>query len=75
MENNVNENSESGGFGMTQEEVKNYQVRNFFGRVKYYLALLEPALVKIFNALIYSLIKFLKAFVGGMIKMILGKEV
>ena len=30
MENNVNENSESGGFGMTQEEVKNYQVRNFF---------------------------------------------
>lgn len=75
MENNVNENPEGSDFGMTEDEVKNYQVRSFFGKVKYYLALAEPALVKIFNALIYSLIKFLKAFIGGIFKMILGKEV
>jgi len=79
QENNLGENPveavQDGQFGLTDEEVKNYRVKNIWGRIKYYFAAIEPSLVKVFNTIIYWTLKILKSFVGSIFKMILGKEV
>lgn len=62
-------------FGLTNEEVRGYEIKSFWGKIKYYLAKIEPAFVKILNTLIYWTLKFIKYFVTSVIRMILGKEV
>ncbi len=62
-------------FGMNQEDIKNYKLKSFWNTIKYYLAKIEPAFVKIFQTILYWTIKFSKAFFSGLFRMILGKEV
>jgi hypothetical protein len=62
-------------FGMNQADVSNYKRGAFFSKVKYYFLSIEPAIVKILNATIYYTLKFLKALVGSVIRMVMGKEV
>lgn len=62
-------------FGLTQEDVKNYKVKSFWERIKYYLAKIAPTIIKILNSIIYYTLKFIKSFVKSVVRMILGKEV
>lgn len=62
-------------FGLTNEEVRGYEIKSFWGKIKYYFAKIEPAFVKILNTLIYWTLKIIKSIVTSMIRMILGKEV
>lgn len=62
-------------FGMSSADVDNYKRRAFFGKIKYYFSSMEPAIIKILNAIIYYTLRFLKALVGSAIRMVLGKEV
>lgn len=57
------------------QNLQNDRARNILSRVKYYLTAIEPVFVKIFNTIFYWTLKFIKAFVGSIFKMILGKEV
>lgn len=59
-------------FGMTEEDLKNQKVKNFFATAKYYFQKIEPAVVKVLNVTIYYLIKFVKAFVSSAFQMIKG---
>ena len=61
-------------FGMSSADVDNYKRRAFFGKIKYYFSLIEPAIVKILNAIIYYTLRFLKALVGSVIRMVMGKD-
>lgn len=65
----------SGEFGMTEEDIKNYKLKTFLGRIKYYLLAIEPAVVKILSLIIYYSVRFTKAVVFAIFRMILGKEV
>ena len=62
-------------FGMNQADVDSYKRGAFFSKIKYYFLSIEPAIVKILNAIIYYTLKFLKALVGTIIRMVMGKEV
>ncbi len=62
-------------FGMSNEEVKSYQVKSFWNKLSYYFLRIEPALVRIFNGIVYWTIKIIKSFISSAIRMILGKEV
>lgn len=62
-------------FGMSSEELKSYKRSAFLGRIKYYFSAIEPAFVKILNAFLYYTIRFLKAFVTAIVRMVMGKEV
>ncbi len=62
-------------FGMSSADVDNYKRRAFFGKIKYYFSSIEPAIVKILNGIIYYTLRFLKALVGSLIRMVLGKEI
>ena len=76
MENQENTiDTSSDQFGMSQEDIKNYQIKSFWGRIKYYFSQIEPALVKILSSIVYYTLKFIKAFVKSAFKMILGKDV
>ena len=61
-------------FGMTEEDVKSYKIKSFWGGILYYLSKIEPFVVKMFNTIIYYTIKFIKAFVKTTFSMIMGKE-
>lgn len=61
-------------FGMSNEEVKNYQVKSFLSKLSYYFLRIEPTLVRIFNTIVYWTIKIIKSFISSAIRMILGKE-
>jgi len=61
-------------FGMTGEEVKNYQIKSFWGKLTYYFLRIEPMLVRIFNTIAYWTIKFVKSFISSAVRMVLGKE-
>ena len=62
-------------FGMSNEEVKSYQVKSFWSKLSYYFLRIEPTLVRIFNTIVYWKIKIEKAFISSAFRMILGKEV
>ena len=62
-------------FGMSSADVDKYKRRAFFGKIKYYFLSITPAIIKILNATIYYTLRFLKALVTSVIRMILGKEV
>ncbi len=62
-------------FGMTQEDIQNLKIKSFWERIKYYLAKIEPTIVKILNTIFYWTLKFIKSFVASVIRMILGKEI
>jgi len=71
MENDVNQDQ----FGMTDQEAKQAERSEIWRRVKSFFAQIEPVVVKIFQSTIYYLLRFIKAFVGASVRMILGKEV
>ncbi len=76
MENEANNNQEilqDNQFGMNDQDVQNYQIKGFFGRIKYYLEIAEPTLIKMFTTVIYWSIKFIKAFTSGIMSMIKGE--
>lgn len=62
----------SGQFELTDQQI---QAHNFWSRVKYYVAAVEPAFGRVLNTIFYWTIKFVKSFVGSLFKMILGKEI
>ncbi len=62
-------------FGMSEQDVKNYKLQSIWNKVKYFFAQISPAISKILNAFIYYSIKFVKAVVIGVFRMITGKEV
>ena len=62
-------------FGMSEEEVKNYQVKSFWSKLTYYFSRIEPTLVRIFNTIAYWTIKIIKSSISSAIRMVLGKEV
>lgn len=67
--------SASEQFGMTDEEVKSYQVKNLLGKITYYFSRIEPTVVRILNTIVYWTIKIIKSFVKSVVRMILGKEI
>ncbi|HVZ67272.1 MAG TPA: hypothetical protein VG917_03350 [Patescibacteria group bacterium] len=69
MEEQITPTTSPDQFGMTEEDIKNYKYRNFLGRVNYYFSLIAPTLIKILNGILYYTIKFLKAFVGSLLRM------
>jgi len=75
MENNNYQPIASEEFGMNEQDIKNYKLKNFWNKVKYFFAKIEPSLVRVFQTIIYWTVKFTKIFVGAVIRMITGKDV
>lgn len=75
MQNEIPAPSTTQDFGMTDQDVKNYKVQSFFGKIKFYLTSAAPAFIRVLNAIIYYLIKFIKSFVTSVFRMLMGKEV
>ncbi len=65
----------SSDFGMNEDEIKNYKLKSAWGRIKYYFSAVEPAIIKVFSAILYWTMKIIKSVVGSAFRMILGKEV
>jgi hypothetical protein len=74
QENYLQQNSPSGDFGMTDQDLKDYKLKSFFQKLRYYFSFIEPVLVKLFNTIAYWTIKFAKSIVSSVFKMITGKE-
>ncbi|OGH17681.1 MAG: hypothetical protein A2868_01900 [Candidatus Levybacteria bacterium RIFCSPHIGHO2_01_FULL_40_15b] len=68
MENDVN-------FGLTEEDLKNQKTKTIFLTIKNFLALIGPTVIRWVNIIVYYIIKFIRASVLSIIRMILGKEV
>ncbi len=75
QEENINNNpdvSVNEDFGLTQDEQKNYKVKNFFARVGYFFQKIEPVIVKILNSFIYYSLKLIKSTAISIFQMIKG---
>jgi len=62
-------------FGLTSQDLKNQKIKAIFLTIKNFLVLIGPTIIRWINILIYYAIKFIKAVVVSVIRMILGKEV
>ncbi len=68
MEDDVN-------FGLTRQDLKGQKIKSIFQTIKNFLELIGPTVIRWINIIIYYTIKFLRAVVVNVIRMILGKEI
>ncbi len=75
QEENTNNNPEVNvgeDFGLTQDEQKNYKVKNFFAHIGYFFQKIEPVIVKILNSIVYYSLKLIKSTAISIFQMIKG---
>ncbi|OGH16449.1 MAG: hypothetical protein A3C30_04635 [Candidatus Levybacteria bacterium RIFCSPHIGHO2_02_FULL_40_18] len=62
-------------FGLTDQDLKNQKLKSISSTIKNFLTLIGPTVIRWVNIIIYYVIKFIRAVVVNVIRMILGKEV
>lgn len=68
MENDVS-------FGLTDQDLKNQKTKTIFLTIRNFFEMVGPTVIRRINVIIYYIIKFIRAFVVSVIRMILGKEI
>lgn len=62
-------------FGLTDQDLKNQKTKTIFLTIRNFFEMVGPTVIRWINVIIYHIIKFIRAFVVSVIRMILGKEV
>ncbi|HVT00894.1 MAG TPA: hypothetical protein VHE53_01505 [Patescibacteria group bacterium] len=69
MDNNITPVSNPDEFGLTEQDIKNNKYKSILRTIGFYFSKIAPTLEKILNGIIYYTIKFIKAFVGSLLRM------
>jgi len=62
-------------FGLTDQDLKNQKTKTIFLTIRNFFEMVGPTVIRWINIIIYYIIKFIRAFITSVIRMILGKEV
>ena len=62
-------------FGLTDQDLKNQKTKTIFLTIRNFFEMVGPTVIRWINVIIYYIIKFIRAFITSVIRMILGKEV